>query len=366
MRPSLWATRRLVCPVPKHALGLAAEGTAMDNPDEETDGLLRSVAQAYRLGRVSSWRAASLAATANHVIRLCTTEGAFAVKVFQYTVTDDRWLTALHRAGEFELSVWESAHLQMPEPVRNDRGEIFDTVPSRAGRTLVRVHRWLDGSPLALPQSKADAAAAGALLHRIQRLGALEGEAHSGALRWWRWDPHSVLDRLMAEGAVTPEVRDSGRETLTDAWELIRGAEHCAGSWWLSHYDFKPANCLLASNALSVLDWDEAAMCPPRQEAVESALLWAGYEEGECRRETFVAFLDGYQAAGGPLLGGLERSDFGKFIASAVGWFDYLGRCRVDGFPEARFVKDRPNPGAVLADVRQRLDRIDTWRSWRR
>ena len=77
----------------------------MDNPDEETDGLLRSVAQAYRLGRVSSWRAASLAATANHVIRRCTTQGAIAVQVFQYTDPHDRSITALHRASDQVLSV---------------------------------------------------------------------------------------------------------------------------------------------------------------------------------------------------------------------------------------------------------------------
>lgn len=329
----------------------------------DDDGVLRQVADLYGLGDVESSCAVGISGTANAVHRVEASAGTFAVKRFQYTASDSRWLKKIRRSAEFELAVFGTGDYEMPQPVQARTGHIICSFPWASTRVVVRVHRWLDGHPLPTRPSTRDAAKAGAAQHRIQRAGARFESAKAGALLWWRWNPPAVLAELHASGVIDAGTRKAGAETLREALALVRHAEESSGKWSFCHYDIKPTNVLRTEHGLAVLDWDESFLCLPQLETVESALLWGGFDSRHVDREVFGAFIEGYRLAGGHL-DRLLREHFGKFIASAVGWFDYLGRCQLGEFPGSATFAERPHPATVLSDLRHRLDCLDTWRSW--
>ncbi len=350
-------------PRPKDAEPAIVENKMIGPGPGTLERLLTDAADAYGLGAIESYAVMPSEDTANLVHRLTTDADDFAVKRFRYTASDSRWLETLVRGGDFEQAVLRSGHLVMPEPVRDRKGHIFALIPGPQGRIVVRVHRWLNGRPLPARPAPMDAVEAGAAQFRIQQIGKRFDPSREGALMWWRWDPTAVLTELVASDLIDHAEQEASNATLTEALDLVRAAERAADAWTYCHYDIKPANFLRTPDGLAVLDWDESCLCPPRQETVEAALLWGGYDAGGVDPDGFTAFIEGYCRAGGRL-NRLDRIDFGKFIASAVGWFDYLGRCRLGEFPGSAAFAERPDPGQVLADIRHRLDCIDTWRAW--
>lgn len=284
------------------------------------------VCKIFDLGDSADLEMFELSGGANRLWRFDIPSGRFVVKEFRYTVSDVRWVAAIHEAAEFESEVWHARGVRMAQPIRCASGDFVPTiVGSRGSPMLVRAHRWCGGERIVGPTDASTASAAGSQLSAIQQLGAAFRRRSSGSLRWWSWQPLDVIERLRRGGLINDVAARLGSMSLTNAEHLIAVGEASSGTWSFCHYDHKPANVLLTNGQITVLDWDEATLCHPRLEAVESALRWAGIEQGVIRDELFIAFLDGYRQANADIRP-IERSDFAKCLAGIVGWFDYLGR----------------------------------------
>lgn len=287
---------------------------------------LKTVCATFGLGSAADAFVTPLGGNANRLWRLDVPAGQFAVKEFRYTVEDTAWVEAVRRAAEFEYTAWKVGAILMPQPIRTVGGALVPVRISRSGRpALVRMHRWFDGEGVSTPYDVSLAGRAGAQLALIQDMGAAFHRQQSGILRWPLWEPSVVLDRLRRSGLIDSQTARDGHSLLRDVELLVRQGETTTGAWIYCHYDHKPSNIRLVGDSLGVLDWDEAAPCHPRLEAVESAMRWAGFEEGYLADDLFRTFLDEYRTAGGPA-DRLRPADFAKCAAGILSWIDCQGR----------------------------------------
>lgn len=265
---------------------------------------------------------------------LRTPASRFVVKEFRYD-SDDR-SESLTVAAEFEYGIWQSQSLLVPEPVRAADGRLIVRLPGLRGQELaVRVHRWLDGRPVPVPVPPRIAAAAGESLAAIQQAGLQLGTRPTGSLLWWASDPRDVLGRLTDAALLGPGQAAAIEALLPEALAVVAAGDRLPGRWGYTHCDHKPENCLLAGDRVAVLDWDECGYCHPRLEAIESALRWAGANDGEPDPAAFRAFLRGYESRAGSL-GALVPADFAKWVAALVGWFCFCGTRALGEFDDTQ------------------------------
>lgn len=320
----------------------------------------------FNLGDPRSAVMNPLSGNANRLWRLATNEGTFVVKEFRYTIEDIRWVAAICKAAEFEFEVWRTGIVPMPQPLRGKDGAIVSVIiGSRGQQVAVRLHPWLDGVPILKPVSVQTAVSAGALLSDIHGIGQSFANSNQQTLRWWRWDPEGSLLRLQKLGLFDAKTTKAARAALLEAERLITDGEATPGIWVFSHYDHKPENTLFTGEVLTVLDWDESALCHPRLEAVESALRWAGIAEGKPHADTFAAFIEGYRSRG-VQLGKLNPSDFAKLVASTVGWFEYLVRRALREFDdnETEAMAAAQSAVAVIESLGPMLTEVHRWSLW--
>lgn len=328
------------------------------------DAFLSRACTAFNLGRPEAV-ARLPSASANRTWRLVASSGTTLVKEFRYPPSDLAWVRALEAATDFEWAVWSGGEVEMPAPLRSGSGRVVESMLGSRGRpALVRVHAWSYDPPLP-PMASADiTSAAGAQLALVQSIGARYRRSATGSLRWWSWDPVARLYDLRKRGFVTSSDTARFHSVLVDALELARLGES-AEDWSFCHFDHKPDNILLAGERLVLVDWDEAALCPPRCEVAEAALLWAASSNDGPDRRRLTAFLGGYNSAGGSF-DKPTAVDFAKWAASRAGWFDYLA-LRVLGLVNgsAREADEALTMAmATLQDAADGLREVDTWARW--
>lgn len=305
---------------------------------------------------------ASLPGSTNRLWRFQTLSGQFVVKEFPYEVAGK----CLLRAAEFEHDIWRTGQLAMPEPVRAADGQLIHRLAGSRGSTvLVRVHRYLGGTPVTLPPATGTARAAGMTLAAIQRFGLMRETRPSGSLRWWTIAPETILRRLHAAGALNQDQAEMARADLNGAGAVIAAGEELAGRWVFTHCDHKPENSLLANGQVAVLDWDEAGYCHPRLEAVESALRWAGAGRRKPRPDVFRAFLTGCQRHAGQLRP-LQPADFAKWVAALAGWFSFTGSRALGDFDDTDAEASDAAPMAIeaIGTLHDTLASLDHWAEW--
>ena len=335
----------------------------MISTDSLTAPFIRSVSALFQLDDHAGFSLTSLSGCANRLWRLDLPVGRFVIKEFRYTVDDAQWVATIRRGAEFEWAAWTAGTVPMAEPVRSSSGElVVPLTGSRGQPTLMRVHRWCDGTPVTWPLDAATVEYAGRQLTHIQRQGAQFSRPAARSLRWWRWQPLDVLEGLRRRALVDDATARSAADLLACTERLVADGERAAGAWAFCHSDHKPDNALRSGDELIVLDWDEAAPCQPRLEAVESALRWAGIERGGASDELFVAFIAGYRAAGGDLPG-LAPSDFAKCACELLGWFDYQGRRALREFDDndVEAASAAETARDALTSLAYVLDRIGVW-----
>ena len=323
-----------------------------------------AVADVFGLGEPIRWRALPDTST-NLTWRLQTEEGRHVVKQFRYPTSDELWRESLVEAARFECDAHDGGVVGMALPCRSVHDNVIEQLTGTYGRpALVRVHSWVDGTGVPPEPSPATIADAGRQLAAVQSFASLRPSQRSGSLLWWDWDPERWLAALANQRTIAPNEVVEGLSVLAAALELIHDAERSAATWTMCHYDHKPDNVLCTPRGLVLLDWDEAAMCPPRCEVVESALLWATTSAG-VDRGRLDAFLSGFSSAGSGLDGPAE-TDMGKWLASKVGWFDYSARRALRVLPctdsEAEISLDQAR--TALMDLTRGLDHIGLWIGW--
>jgi Ser/Thr protein kinase RdoA (MazF antagonist) len=291
----------------------------------------RRVCAAYGLGQ-DGIALTAMTGSSTRLWELRTPAGRFVVKEFCYD-TQDRSAT-LAVSAEFEYDIWQSKALLVPEPVRAVDGRLIVRLPGlREQELTVRVHRWLDGRAVPVPASRGVAAAAGESLAAIQQAGLTVGAQPCGSLRWWAWDLYQVLGRLTDAALLRPGQSDEVSGLLPQALAVVAAGERLPGGWGYTHSDHKPENSLLVADRIAVLDWDECGYNHPRLEAVESALRWAGANDGEPDPAAFRQFMRGYESRAGRL-GLLAPADFAKWVAAVVGWFTFSGARALGAFDD--------------------------------
>lgn len=327
------------------------------------DFLARAYA-AFDIGTSASAKALG-GASANRTWRIDARRETFFLKEFRYPPTDVRWVDSLRAAVEFEAAIWRSGAIDMPEPVAGTSGEFLETVTGSHGvDALVRLHRWTPGQS-SLPQAAVTMArAAGAQLGAVQSIGADHRRARSGSLLWWNWEPRETLARFGAGGFLTAVELARYASVIDEAIALAEVGQR-TDCWTFCHRDHKPDNVLLHDDRLILTDWDEAALCPPRYEVTEAALLWSGWDGRIASRERMVAFLDGYRS-GGAAIDRPEPLDFAKWAAERVGWFNYLA-LRALGLvssSDAEAGEARKGAIATLRETAAGLPQLERWAAW--
>lgn len=293
----------------------------------------RRVCAAFGLGQEDIWLA-EMTGSSTRLWELRSPAGRFVVKEFRYD-TEDR-SASLAEAAEFEYGFWQSRTVPVPEPVRAADGRLIVRLPGLSGRELtVRVHRWLDGRPVPVPAPPAIAAAAGESLAAIQEAGRRRGPGPPGTLQWWARDPYEVLGRLASAALLRPDQAAATEALLPPALAVVAAGDRLPGRWGYTHADHKPENCLLAADGIAVLDWDECGYNHPRLEAIESALRWAGANDGDPDPAAFREFMRGYESRAGRL-GPLAAADFAKWVAAVVGWFAFSGARALGEFDDTQ------------------------------
>jgi Ser/Thr protein kinase RdoA (MazF antagonist) len=325
---------------------------------------LHEVADVFALGTPVAWRALPDRST-NLTWHLRTTEGRHLIKQFRYPASDTFWRESLVEATRFESAAHDVGVVGMALPCRSVDDNVIEQLTGTYGRpALVRVHEWVDGTPVPLEPPPVTIAAAGRQLAAVQDFATRYSRQSTGSLLWWDWEPERWLAALADQRAIGPTEVSEGRTALAEALELVHAAEQSAINWTMCHYDHKPNNVHCTPDGLVLLDWDEAAMCPPRCEVVEAALLWATTSDGVDRRR-LDAFLNGF-SCGRRGLDDPTESDMGKWLASKVGWFDYSARRALRELPctdwEADISLDHAR--TTLTDLAQGLDHISSWIGW--
>jgi Ser/Thr protein kinase RdoA (MazF antagonist) len=216
------------------------------------------------------------------VWRLDTSDGSWAVKV-PYQPTD-------------EHEVWRAAALQeaahaagVPAPGvrRTTEGGAFATV----GGLHVRVYEWVD---VGAPDPRLDPALVGEIVAGIHRISM----PADGPIEPWFWEPvgEDEWDRLVAQ------LREAGAPfagALADLRDELVALEHWIeppAMLQLCHRDLWADNVLpTADGGACVIDWENSGPADPSQELGYVLFEFSRGDPGRAR-----AFVDAYQAAGGP------------------------------------------------------------------
>lgn len=303
---------------------------------------VEEIARTFGLGVV---RSASTVpgGLSNDLWRVDTDTGPYAVKVMRTNVDAPDFRTNVESAYAVERAAFD-AGVPCPEPVPVDGRCLAEVGPE-----LVRVHRWVDGHPVAPADRLEEAGALVARIHAVaDHVEAPLDDDPRGPDGWAALADHhdvpaELAARLRRHAADLAEL-----DTLTAAPGL-----HVAHAG--THGDLDPKNTLVVDDTLLALDWDAAGRRSIVREAVAVGLDWSTDTGG------FARVLSAYAAAGSALPA--EPWVFGGWVAATGGWLVHNVTTRIDtplGVAEATLALDRllrlraslPDHVAVLADAR--------------
>lgn len=298
----------------------------------------------------------------NHVLRLSTTHGDYAVKELRNAWGEPRWLDWLAEGWRLETAC-AAAGVPMPEPVLAPDGGCLAWVPSVDGGTEVpvRVHRWVEASTV--PREPVDVPLAewlGRTLATVHRLGLtpLRPELYAGRVGLTTADVWPDLVRR-ATSAGVPWAAD-----LADAEPVARAASALLVSGdpegeVLCHGDVDQKNLLRGTQGPLLIDWDVVLPTVPAHDLAHAALTMAVWLDASVA----AAVVRGYRAAGGAVAP-VEPEHLGPALASRLGWIRFTVDRALD---PAGSASDRAAGGTVaplLADLRHRVATAESITTW--
>jgi Ser/Thr protein kinase RdoA (MazF antagonist) len=287
----------------------------------------QAVAAAFGLaGPVTGWAPVG-GAWSNRVYRLEAGGQAYAVKEMRNPWRLARWEQWLAESWSFELSAI-AAGIAAPEPVPSPvTGGCLIRVPREAGQppgpaarqeAAVRVHRWVDGTPLgpgvAAPQVARWAGQALATLHGLavrpadRSLFPFPDTASAGG-----WD--ELTDAAYRARAPWAALLTAAAPSVGLIAGLAAAAGYRPGEEVFSHGDIDQKNLLATASGLVLCDWDVAVPVMPRRELADVALSMGCWQDFEIAREVVRA----YREAGGddtPIV----SADLGQPMMTGLDW----------------------------------------------
>lgn len=283
------------------------------------------VCAAFGLGEPVSPTTPTTGGLTHRMWRLETKNGSFAVKEMALD-EDGPWTRPrIERAFTLEMAALEVG-LPLPPPLPGvDGGCLADVARDDGSMASVRVHRWVDGTPLQRAVYGVETAREiGGIIARIHALKlradalpgdalAVRGEAHWRSLSEsversrapWKWEYRAILPALV-------EIESYVVSAQTDPTPLI-----------MSHRDADQKNWMrTAEGSLVLVDWDAAGPVNARHEVASLALTWAGAHLGEPDWKVVRGWLEGYRDGGGSS-DPIRDGDLAEFLHVLVGWFEF-------------------------------------------
>jgi Ser/Thr protein kinase RdoA (MazF antagonist) len=261
-------------------------------------------------------------AWSNQVYRLTTTAGVFAVKLLRNPWANPRWQDWLAAAWEFELLAFRRG-VAMPEPIPSaaDDGPVawVDDVP-------VRLHRWVDGTPLLSGPVAPDVADwAGRTLATLHSLAvtAADRSAFPGpALSTATADAWPEL-AVRAAGA-PPHFRRHWADRVMAVWPAVQTIAELArvpadaAAEVMTHGDIDQKNIVLSAGGPVLCDWDVAMPMQPRRELADVAMSMAGFTSPPVARQVVRAY-----AATGMPVADLGPADLAQSLVASLDWVEF-------------------------------------------
>ena len=229
----------------------------------------------------------------NVVYRLDTTDGRLAVKLLTREVDE-----LLRQRFDIEMAAFTGG-VRMPRPVPTPKGDPY----AEFGDMRVRCHEWVDGVAKVNEKTSVD---------ESRLMGRLIAGLHGMSLGYsprldeqvdppdeptWAWLADAA-SRGGASWAATLAEQVTTLDDLSGQARKLRVQQRNKPRI-ASHRDLNAHNVLFAASGLWLIDWDAAGPIDPAWERANYASLWAARPDGRYDLDAAVAFLDGYQQAGG-------------------------------------------------------------------
>jgi len=298
--------------------------------------------------------------------RLSTSRGRFAVKAFDQDLSADGAAT-LEGPVRLELAAF-AAGVPMPRPcLAVETGAGVAEVAGLGPQPLfVGVHEWVEGTTPTAPAPMRLAADLGAALARIHGLG-LGCDESAQVDPWYRAAHGAGHWQALVEQVERVGYGWAGR--LRAALPLVAEVEALVAArtaetvpLLVTHSDLVPGNVVMSvQGRVWIVDWDDAGPWNAAEEVAAAVVSWSSGVAGEPNERAARALVEGYRAAGG----GLESSSptvLAGSLSAVVNWLE-LNLCRSLDQAADRPFRQRAEAVATgaLAELSQRLDRLDRW-----
>jgi Ser/Thr protein kinase RdoA (MazF antagonist) len=298
--------------------------------------------------------------------RLSTSRGRFAVKAFDQDLSADGAAT-LEGPVRLELAAF-AAGVPMPRPcLAVETGAGVAEVAGLGPQPLfVGVHEWVEGTTPTAPAPMRLAADLGAALARIHGLG-LGCDESAQVDPWYRAAHGAGHWQALVEQVERVGYGWAGR--LRAALPLVAEVEALVAArtaetvpLLVTHSDLVPGNVVMSvQGRVWIVDWDDAGPWNAAEEVAAAVVSWSSGVAGEPNERAARALVEGYRAAGG----GLESHSptvLAGSLSAVVNWLE-LNLCRSLDQAADRPFRQRAEAVATgaLAELSQRLDRLDRW-----
>jgi aminoglycoside phosphotransferase (APT) family kinase protein len=255
----------------------------------------------------------------NRVFRLEADSGVFAVKQMCNPRRLPHWEGWLAEACAFELSAIE-AGIAAPEPLVNSgTGGCLAWVSAGGSElTPVRLHRWVNGKPLAAgvadPQVARWAGQVLATMHGMQvrpRDRSLFPFPNTDTAQRWP----ELTEAAYRSGAAWAGLMAAVAPSVSVIAELVKSDGHRPDQEVMSHGDLDQKNILTTRQGPVLCDWDVAYPVVPSRELADVAMSMGCWRDMDAAREVVKA----YRAHGGDDTA-LAPADLGQTMMSRLDW----------------------------------------------
>ncbi len=254
------------------------------------------VCRRFDLGTARAAPVAVAGGLSNRLYHLVTELGEFALKRMVANAHAPEFKRNVEAAFAIERLA-QAAGIAMPEPIPvAGSDEALGLITDDEGPCWVRVHRWVEASPVdpgnLEPRDRAEVGAILAALHGLPLIDdATTTPVAAGSMPDRDWTAalaaHPFAVSLAGPVSVFEEI-------------VRRGYGHPRSGPVLSHRDLDAKNLLRdGQGRLILLDWDAAGPTDAQWDVIGVAMDWSGIREGTASSQRFADILDGYSVAGG-------------------------------------------------------------------
>jgi hypothetical protein len=276
------------------------------------------------------------------VLRLETSQGAFAVKRFE------------HEPRRVALAIESAAYaagFPMPQPLRTIDGKLYVAYRHTGSPVWTRVYAWVEGSAYDWgavdPRLSHQMGKLLAALHALPVPAEALQEDPWRPLGWSGWE--QLTAQAMAKGVAWAQTLREKIPALVEWEEHVLACTVSDEQLVPSQRDLHPPNIIRCVDGRHVVvDWDAAGPVNAREEVAKFALVWASAPGQSPSKAAVQAFIRGYRAAGGHFVsrGILDLTHQARTL---LWWLAYNVR---------RDVSENPGPDpdltpALLAGVRE-------------